>query len=68
MPAFYQDQGRYSEAEPFYKRSLSIREKALGPDHPYVGTSVGALALMYHLRGNYADNWVIGTKRPFVYG
>ena len=32
-------QGRYAEAEPLYKRALAIGEKALGPDHPDVGTS-----------------------------
>ena len=34
----YRAQGRYAEAEPLYKRSLAIREKALGPDHPDVAT------------------------------
>ncbi len=28
------------EAEPLYKRSLAIWEKALGPDHPNVATSL----------------------------
>ena len=32
----YQAQGRYADAEPLYKRSLAIGEKALGPDHPDV--------------------------------
>ena len=32
--------GRYREAEPLYQRSLAIREKALGPDHPNVATSL----------------------------
>ena len=27
----YDDQGRYAEAEPLYKRALAIREKILGP-------------------------------------
>lgn len=40
-------QGRYDLAEPLYKRSLSIREKALGPDHPDVGTSLNNLANPY---------------------
>ncbi len=31
-------QGRYAEAEPLYKRSLAIREKALGPQHPHIAT------------------------------
>ena len=38
LAVLYRDQGRYAEAEPLYKRALAIREKALGPDHPDVGT------------------------------
>jgi hypothetical protein len=30
------ERARYREAEPLCKRALEIREKALGPDHPYV--------------------------------
>ena len=30
----YQDLGRYADAEPLYRRSLAINEKALGPEHP----------------------------------
>ena len=51
---FYQ-QGRYSEAEPLYKRSLAIYEKALGPDHPDVAQSLNNLALLYDNQGRYAD-------------
>ena len=40
-------QGRYADAEPLYKRSLAIREKALGPDHPDVATSLNNLAELY---------------------
>ena len=36
LARLYDDQGRYAEAEPLYKRALAIREKALGPDHPDV--------------------------------
>ena len=35
----YKTQGHYAEAEPLYQRSLAIREKAFGPEHPYVATS-----------------------------
>ena len=31
LGSLYHDQGKYSEAEPLYKRSLAIDEKALGP-------------------------------------
>ena len=33
-------QGRLDEAGPLYDRSLAIREKALGPDHPDVAVSL----------------------------
>ena len=32
----YYKQGRYAEVEPLYKRSLAIKEKILGPEHPTV--------------------------------
>jgi tetratricopeptide (TPR) repeat protein len=38
---------RYYEAEPLFKRSLAILEKALGPDHPDVASSLNNLALLY---------------------
>jgi CHAT domain-containing protein/Tfp pilus assembly protein PilF len=47
--------GRYSEAEPLYKRALAIREKVLGPDHPDVATSLNNLAALYYIEERYAD-------------
>ena len=45
-------QGKYAEAGPLYERSLAIREKVLGPDHPDVATSLNNLAigLYYQVR------------------
>ena len=40
----YRAQGRYTEAEPLYKHSLAIFEKALGSEHPSVGISLNNLA------------------------
>ena len=34
----YQEQGKYTEAEPLFKRALAICERALGPDHPHTQT------------------------------
>ncbi len=48
-------QGQYAEAEPLYKRSLAIWEKALGPDHPDVALSLNNLALLYRTQGQYAE-------------
>ena len=36
----------YAEAEPFHKRSLAIREKALGPEHPDVAQSLESYAAL----------------------
>src|SRR6476620_12658040 len=40
----YTSQGQYANAEPLYKRSLVIKEKVLGPDHPDVAVSLNGLA------------------------
>ena len=34
----YRLEGRYGKAEPLHRRALAIREVALGPEHPDVGT------------------------------
>jgi tetratricopeptide (TPR) repeat protein len=47
-------QGKYNEAIPLARRSLSILEKALGPDHPNVATSLNNLAGLYYSQGNYS--------------
>ncbi len=47
----YFKQGRYAEAEPLVKRSLAIREKALGPEHPDVAQSLNNLAVVYVKQG-----------------
>lgn len=47
LALLYKAQGKYSEAEPLYKRSLTIKEKALGPEHPLVATTLRNLAALY---------------------
>ncbi len=51
----YHDQGKYAEAKPLYLRSLAIREKALGPEHPDVAESLNNLAGLYDNQGRYAE-------------
>jgi tetratricopeptide (TPR) repeat protein len=41
--------------EPLYKRGLVIQEKALGPEHPVVATSLNNLAGLYRAQGQYAQ-------------
>jgi tetratricopeptide (TPR) repeat protein len=45
--------GRYGEAESLYQRSLAIKEKALGKDHPDVAISLNNLAGLYDEQGKY---------------
>ena len=45
----------YEEAAPLYQRSLAIREKALGPDHPDVAATLNNLALLYRTQGAYTE-------------
>ena len=37
------------------QRSISIKEKALGPDHPDLATSLNNLAILYRSQGRYED-------------
>jgi tetratricopeptide (TPR) repeat protein len=47
----YHTQGQYAQAEPLFKRSLAIWEKALGPDHPNVSLSLENIAELYRKTG-----------------
>jgi tetratricopeptide (TPR) repeat protein len=51
----YHTQGRYAEAEPLYRRALTVKEKTLGTDHPTVASSLNNLANLYNAQGKYAD-------------
>lgn len=51
----YHNQGRTTEAEPLYKRGLSIREQALGKGHRDVGTSLTNVGLCYYSEQRYAE-------------
>ena len=41
---FLSNQGKYDDAEPLYKRALTIREETLNPRHPDVALSLNKLA------------------------
>jgi tetratricopeptide (TPR) repeat protein len=52
---YLDDRARFSGVEPLYQRTLGILEKALGPEHPDVATSLSNLALLYDDQGKYAQ-------------
>jgi tetratricopeptide (TPR) repeat protein len=55
LAALYFKQARYAEAEPLMKRSLTILEKGLGPEHPAVAPSLNNLAMLYRTESRYAE-------------
>jgi tetratricopeptide (TPR) repeat protein len=44
LAALREDQGKYDQAEPLYRRAIEIDEKVLGKDHPNVATDYNNLA------------------------
>ena len=55
LAAFYGNQARFTDAEPLYDRSLAIREKVLGPNHPDVAQSLNNLAALLDSQARYAN-------------
>ncbi len=51
----YRRVGRYHDAEPLYRRSVALREAALGPDHPNVATVLNNLAGLYQAQRRYDE-------------
>jgi len=45
----------FGEAEPLLQHALAIYEKAMGPDHPEVATSLNNLAALYKNQGKYNE-------------
>ena len=64
LAALYRIQGRYADAEPLYKRSLAIVEKALGPEHPDVAQSLENYAALLRetARADEADKMEARAK------
>jgi tetratricopeptide (TPR) repeat protein len=55
LAGLYVAQGRYAEAEPLAQRSLGIKEKALGPDHPDLAEPLNRLARTYYFQKRYTE-------------
>lgn len=51
----YRNAGYFDQAEALYKRSLAMKEKVLGTDHPEVAESLEDLARNYQERGQKAQ-------------
>ena len=52
---FYQGQGLYRDAEPWYEQCLTFTRDHLGDEHPDVANSLNNLALLYYRQGRYSE-------------
>jgi tetratricopeptide (TPR) repeat protein len=50
---FYEGQGIYAQAEPWYQDCLTATKERLGDRHPDVATSLNNLAYLYNAQGRY---------------
>ena len=55
MARFYNGQGAYAQAEPWYAACLQTTKQRLGNDHPAVATSLNNLAGLYESQGRYGE-------------
>jgi Flp pilus assembly protein TadD len=73
LGGMYDVTGRTKEAEPLYKRALAIRERMLGPGHPYTVTTRNNLAGMYRKLGRTKEAEALlrqraATRQPSSFG
>ena len=52
LALLYNNQGRYTEAEPLYRQALAMRQEILPEKHPSIATSLNNLAVLYQAKGD----------------
>jgi len=55
LARFYEGQGAYEQALPWYEQCLSLTRERLGQEHANVATSLNNLAGLYHSQGRFAE-------------
>ncbi|MEH1943201.1 MAG: tetratricopeptide repeat protein, partial [Nostoc sp.] len=55
LARFYEGQGAYVQALPWYEKCLSSAKKRFGDEHPDIANSLNNLAALYKLQGRYSD-------------
>jgi tetratricopeptide (TPR) repeat protein len=55
LAVLYDNQGKYSEAEPLLLDALEMRKQLFTGDHPDVATSLNNLASLYKSQGKYSE-------------
>ena len=52
---FYQGQGFYQSAQPWFEKCLDITKSRFGGTHRYIATSLNNLAYIYYSQGRYTE-------------
>jgi len=55
LAVLYNNQGKYSKAEPLYLDALEMRKRLFTGDHPDVASSLNNLAYLYKSQGRYSE-------------
>ncbi len=55
LAELYYTHGKYDQAEPLYKRALSIAEQVLSADDPKLARSLNNLGTLYQTQGKYVE-------------
>ena len=63
----YDRQGKYEEALEYYQKSLDIKIRVVGGDHPDVATSYQNLAVVYQRQGNHVQTQEMVTKAYHIF-
>merc|ERR1712023_529940 len=66
MANVYDDQGKYDEALAMHEKSLSIRLKKLGDDHPDVASTYNNMANVYQKQGKYEEALAMYEKTLLI--
>ena len=53
MGRVFQELGEYEKAYEYYRNALEIKERAFGPDHPAVASSLSALGSVFLKKGEF---------------
>ncbi|RXK87889.1 toll/interleukin-1 receptor domain-containing protein [Chlorobaculum sp. 24CR] len=57
----------YADSELLFRRALEIKEKHLGPDHPFVATSLNNLGLLLKEQGKFGEVEVLYRRAFEIY-
>ncbi len=58
----YMELGLYPEGQPHLERTLELRRRVLGPEHPDTLTSMSNLAVLYRVHGQYERSETLQTQ------